>query len=63
MKNEFTFSIRVRCGKRTEPDVNVSYIGTSLETMQIGSQEYTKKYLAEWIEGTILRAVKNGNER
>lgn len=61
MKNEFNFTICVRCGKRTKPEVIVSYIGNGVETMRIGSQVFTKDYLAEWIEGTVLTAVKKGD--
>ncbi len=63
MTNKFTFTIQVWCGKRTEPEVLVSYIGSATKTMRIGSQVFTKDYLAEWIEGTVLTAVKNGNKR
>lgn len=63
MRNEFNFNICVRCGKRTTPKVNVSYMGNAIETMRIGSQIYTRDYLAEWIENTVSTAVKNGDKR
>ena len=61
MKNEFNFTICIRCGKRTKPEVIVSYIGNGVETMRIGSQVFTKDYLAGWIKETFLVAVKKGD--
>jgi len=58
MKNQFSFNIYVRCGKRTKPEVVVSYAGNGVETMRIGCRTFTKDYLAEWIEGTILLKIK-----
>ena len=58
MIDEFNFTIRVRCGKRTKPEVVVAHIGTGSETMQIGSRVFTKIDLAQWIEWTVYKAVK-----
>jgi len=63
MKNQFSFNIYVRCGKRTEPEVGVSYSGSAEKTMQIGNLAFTKEYLAKWIEETILLRIKTAHKQ
>jgi len=63
MTNKFSFNIQVRCGKKTKPKVMVTYIGSGIQTMRIGSQIYSKEYLAKWIKNTVLTAVRNGAKR
>ena len=48
MKNEFNFNVKIRCGKRTEPEINIYYTGNN-DYMSVGNKNLTKEYIANWM--------------
>lgn len=57
MTNEFNLNINIRSGRRTKPEVNVQYRGSSKQIMRIGNKTHTIESIATWIQDTISTAL------
>ena len=56
MKNQFCFTVRIRSGRRTKPEVEVTWAGNENE-MQIGKDCFSKPEVADWMRGMILKGI------
>jgi len=63
IKNEIVLTVKIRCGKRTKPDVDVGSYPSGGKYMNVGGQEYSFEEMKRCVTLTLEQWLATQVER